>query len=333
MDRGGADYGMKRFEQLRRVVPVLRSLLRGEAVGWDEIASATGYGEKQARRLWRALRDGLKLEVVADGRRRLVRFAAIDLVPAPDLRQLVAMEFASSAMQVFLGTGVFESWSEYSAKLRSLASRRTVERLQRLRPALIFKRGPHTRLEQCKDIFEDLQDALILRKRVLLQYCSTGTGTRAGYRVEPWALVCHLGSIYLLGRLIDSSEERLWKLEAIEELKILRSEPYRYPSEQEFDPETYFDKYYGVYIDRVPAPQKVELMFRGRISGFVKVTDWPTTIRKAETPDGLLLELFACLTPELERMVLGFGEECQVVAPLELRDRIARRLNAAAKQY
>ena len=81
-------------------------------------------------------------------------------------------------------------------------------------------------------------------------------------------------------------------------------------------------------------PERVVIAFDERVLGYIRERIWHPTQTFRTLPDGRL-ELTMQITPtvELQSWVQGFGPEAEVLAPPDLRQRVAVALHQAAEQY
>ena len=150
---------------------------------------------------------------------------------------------------------------------------------------------------------------------VEIDYYSAGSGVGSRRRVDPYALIQHLGWWYLLGRCHVHGEERLFKCGRI--LDCAETEE-RFELPADLDLERY--RRDSLLIDP-PEVYHVVLRLRGRAAELL--AGWENGRR---LDDGRLeIELD---NPGLEWLcgwVLHLGPEVEVVAPEELRQRVRER--------
>jgi len=81
-------------------------------------------------------------------------------------------------------------------------------------------------------------------------------------------------------------------------------------------------------------PVEVRLRFTEEASPLVRETRWHPSQRLQDASDGGVdLSLTVASTTELVPWILGWGPNCRVLAPAELRERIAAETRAAAAMY
>ena len=81
-------------------------------------------------------------------------------------------------------------------------------------------------------------------------------------------------------------------------------------------------------------PVEVLLRFTPRVAARVIATTWHESQQVRELADGgVELKLVIAEPTEIRPWILGWGQECEVVAPVELRESILSELVAAASLY
>jgi predicted DNA-binding transcriptional regulator YafY len=97
----------------------------------------------------------------------------------------------------------------------------------------------------------------------------------------------------------------------------------------------------GDYLDKsfrsmrgAAGPRRVRLRFTGEAARYVKLREWHPTQKLRQRHNGSL-ELTLTVTHFLEvrRWVMGYGPECEVLEPNELREQVHEGLRRAAKVY
>jgi hypothetical protein len=108
---------------------------------------------------------------------------------------------------------------------------------------------------------------------------------------------------------------------------------FSYPTQSEYDPDQIFEDSFGVFLGADFAVRDVQVKLTGGWSNYSQFHRWHRSQRIIRCADGVIVHLRARVCPELKAWILGFGEDAEVLAPAELRDEIARRLEQAASRY
>jgi len=134
---------------------------------------------------------------------------------------------------------------------------------------------------------------------------------------------------FLLG--LNEKQNQLYtlaldRIESIEET----NNPYK-PTEIDWD--DYFYDMIGVTRFVGEEPKEVILRFSPEVAPYVITKPFhPTQINKIDST-GLEIKIKVILNYELERDILSFGEKVTVVSPIELKERISKRLKKAGQIY
>ena len=103
----------------------------------------------------------------------------------------------------------------------------------------------------------------------------------------------------------------------------------------DFNPETWFLDMIGVTKDPAMSPQIVRIWADKDTVPYIRTKPMhrsQKTVEIGEDGSGVFqLEVF--LNNELEKDLLGFGERIEVLSPVSLRDKIAKRLQVASSRY
>src|SRR5262249_18384731 len=81
-------------------------------------------------------------------------------------------------------------------------------------------------------------------------------------------------------------------------------------------------------------PVEVVLRFTPRVAARVLATTWHESQETRQLSDGSVeLRLLIAEPTEIRPWILGWGQECEVVGPAELRESIIEELSAALDSY
>lgn len=149
----------------------------------------------------------------------------------------------------------------------------------------------------------------------------------APYFIEPYAIG---RAVHVIGLREPPSKVKTFKVERIRTVKLLDA-TYVIPAD--FDPREKLRGAWGIwYTDR--PPEKVVLRFSRQVAYRVRETKWHYDEQVDEQPDGSLL--WTAHIDEWQEMlpwVRGWGSECEVVEPKELRETLMGEAKAMAERY
>jgi predicted DNA-binding transcriptional regulator YafY len=149
--------------------------------------------------------------------------------------------------------------------------------------------------------------------------------------IEPYFLEpSQIGhSLYVVARDRGLGEMRTFKVE-----RIMRAEltPETYTIPADFDINTYLRGAWGIFHSGEPV--EVRLRFSPPATARVKESTWHPSQRLTVLPDGSLeMSVTVAGTVEITPWILGWGESVEVLAPAELRQRIAEIGQAMANRH
>lgn len=174
-------------------------------------------------------------------------------------------------------------------------------------------------------VFEAANQALAQERELRFFYRKLKGASEEPRRLEPHHLTCVDGQWYLLGHDPDRGSSRTFALARMRQA-VLGERRFKRPLHVRL-PEGGFGIFAG------GKKQRVILRFSGLASRLVAERTWHPTQRLKTLADGRLEVRFELgeLT-EIQRWILGWGGEVEVVQPRALRKRIVAELRRALKQ-
>lgn len=177
--------------------------------------------------------------------------------------------------------------------------------------------------------FELVGRALIDRRRLQIDYFTRSRNERGRREISPQRLVHYRGNWYLDAWCHKSEGVRMFALDSIEDARLLEARA-RDVSLKEVDEQT--ARGYGIY--RGTDLHWATLAFSADAARWVRAEIWHERQQGRDLPDGRYeLKIPYADSRELEMDILRHGENVEVLAPAELRRRIAARLAQAARRY
>ena len=176
-----------------------------------------------------------------------------------------------------------------------------------------------------------LYQAIRARQVLVVRYQPFGAPAAWEATVQPYLLKQYNHRWFLIGEGTGHPGLSNYALDRIESLAA-SSQPYLAP------PADLANRFADVVGVSVPAessaPELVQLRFRAGRGQYVRTKPLhPSQEVSAETADTLAVTLRVVPTPELETLLLSFGDDVEVLAPPYLRERVGKRLRAAVAQY
>jgi len=177
--------------------------------------------------------------------------------------------------------------------------------------------------------FELVARALMSRRRIRIDYFTRYRNERSTRDVSPQRLVHYRNNWYLDAWCHRSDSIRMFALDSIENA-VLTDARAKDVSLKQVDQDT--KRGYGIY--RGKDLQWATLVFSQEAARWVRSEVWHEAQRTRELSDGRFeLKVPYSQATEIEMDILRHGENVEVIAPAELRKRVAARLAAARKMY
>ena len=180
-------------------------------------------------------------------------------------------------------------------------------------------------------VLETLTRAWSERRQVRLIYHNPQTGETTERTVDPYFIEpSPVGyASYVIGYDHLRRDIREFKVERIERATLLETV---YETRGGFDPYNFLEHSWGIMGgDEVV---DVALRFSARVAYRVRESDWPGVVDVADEPDGgCRLRLRVKHTLEMKPWIRGWGPECEVLEPEDLRREIAADMIGAGEMY
>ncbi len=155
------------------------------------------------------------------------------------------------------------------------------------------------------------------------------TPAPAAFTFYPYALYFGQRGWYVIGKRLDRDALRTLKLSRFVRIANLDT-PYAIPDD--FSLKTYFGNAWRMM--RGNPRHAIKLHFSAKVADTVSETQWHATQRITEHNDGSITADFDIDgLDEIVWWILGYGPNCTVEAPNELREKIARLAQETAQQY
>jgi len=180
-------------------------------------------------------------------------------------------------------------------------------------------------------VFEVITLAWATGRKVRIRHQSLGRDVVHEHILSPYLLEpSSLGyAAYVIGHVSAYNALRTFKLERILEAQLL-DETFELPPE--FDARSLLGRAWGVmYGDETTV---VTLRFSPRVARRVKESIWHESQQLEDCPDGgCIMRVEVAHTLEMQPWIRGWGSDCEVLAPPELRREVAEEMRRAAEVY
>ncbi len=177
----------------------------------------------------------------------------------------------------------------------------------------------HAPMNLLDEVFSLLQNAVSKHRKVHMNYHSLHDGQNIAVTVSPYHLMYNQRAWYVIGRSSLHHGMRTFKLNRIKSLKMLDK---CFIDGRNFDPNEYFGRAWSM----IPEGKiyTVKLHFTPKVATNVAEVQWHPSQQATRNADGsVTLEFRVDGLGEIIWWVLGYGDQVEVLAPAELRKRVA----------
>lgn len=215
-------------------------------------------------------------------------------------------------------------------KLQSLLPARLREEVQAMEQAVQIEPGPTNPLDGQESIYNLLLEAITRRKAVRIDYNALAERKQVCTKLHPYRLLFSRRSWYAIGRSSLHRGTRTFNVGRILNLQPLED---RYEIPRGFSIERYLRNAWHLIPE--PGPDhEVVVRFRPKVAQNVAEVMWHKTQRLEFLPDGSLdFAVTVSGLQEISWWVLGYGDQAEVLHPVELRRIIARHARGMAEKY
>lgn len=257
---------------------------------------------------------------------------AADLTKASfNLHEIMSIHLATR----FLATRTDKQNPHAASVLRKLA--KALQRLDRnisrhlLRSADAMDENAAFRDPVYLKALETLTEAWSAGRKVAVSHQMDGGRifeyTFSPYFIEPYAVG---QTAHVIGLREPPGKLRTFKLERLRSVSIL---PDRYEIPEDFDPTDLLRDAWGIWYSE-NEPVEIVLRFHPRVAMRVKESRWHHSQRIEEQTDGYLIWRARVAEPqEMLWWIRGWGADCEVLQPRELRESLMGDAKAAAEMY
>lgn len=315
---------------LRRLMWALNRLRTGRAIRATDLAREFEVSVRTAYRDFDFLRDEWRVPLEYDhsqGTYRLTEPTGTLPLVSVSAGELMALYFADKVVRQYRGTPFEADLASAFGKMQELMPEEVRVSPAGLDDYMSLDLGPVYTPDA--NVFRDLLTAHRLRRVVLIRYRSLSSNRTSDRRVHPYHLFNLRGNWYVAAWDRRRQEVRDFALHRIRRL-TLTTETYEVP--RGFDFRRYMADAFA--IEKGGRPLEVAIRFAPRQSRWIRERKWHRTARIQEAIDGsVTLRLKVPLSGELQRWVLQFGAEAEVLRPPALRRAVAGELQKAAAPY
>jgi CRISPR-associated endonuclease/helicase Cas3 len=255
---------------------------------------------------------------------------------------LVRVSFSlHEALALHLGARLMATWMDRQNPHAAAALRKLSVSLERLAPLLsrhvqqsadVMDQAAQRHDPAYLNVLETLTRAWSTQRKVKVWHRQDRRSRVFEYLFSPYFIEPYAAgqATHVMGFREPPGKLRTFKVERIERIQML-DEAYTLP--QDFDPGELLSDAWGIWYTESD-PVEVVLRFHPRVSSRVLETRWHRSEQVQEQEDGYLLWRARVAEPqEMLPWIRGWGADCEVLEPGELRKNLAREARRLASVY
>jgi predicted DNA-binding transcriptional regulator YafY len=308
----------------------LRQLRAGRPLRATDLSREWEVSVRTAYRDLDYLRDEWRVGLEYDRQEKTYRLTeAIGALPLVSVSsgELLALYFADKVVRQYRGTPFEADLASAFHKMQELMAEDVRVSPASLDDYLSLDLGPVNTPDA--QVFRDVLTAYRLRRVALIRYKSLSSNRTADRRMHPYHIFNLRGNWYVAAWDLRRQQVRDFALHRIRRI-TLTTETYDVP--RSFDFRRYMAEAFA--IEKGGKPVEVSIRFAARQARWIRERKWHRSARMQEEIDGsLVLRLKVPLSSELQRWVLQFGSEAEVLAPAALRKAVGEELKRALAAY
>jgi predicted DNA-binding transcriptional regulator YafY len=315
---------------LERMLRIHDELRRGVLVNCTTLTEALEVSRKTIIRDIAFMRDRLDLPIEFDPRIQAYRYTQpVTSFPTVQVTEgeLLALLVARRALEQYRGTPFHRQLEVAFEKLAGgLKDRISFTPADELR-AVSFKNIGLGRADL--QVFNPLSSAILQQRVVAFDYRKAGGARTDRRHVHPYHLANRENLWYLVG--FDCTRAAL-RTFALPRIVRVETKEERFVRPEDFSPEAFFSTALGVLGGE--GGFEVRVRFCATVADRVREREWHESQVVHDLADGgIELTMRLGALPEVERWVLGWGGEAEVLQPRELRERLARTAQQLRQLY
>lgn len=323
-------YRTVRHGLLERLLRIHEELQRGRPTNCTRLGQLLEVSRKTIVRDIEYMRDRQNLPIEFDPVRNTYRYTE-PVAAFPTLKvtegEVFALLVARKALEQYRGTPFHRqlaaSFDKLAAGLKDTVSFSASDELQ----AVSFKNMGLGKSDL--EVFNALSRAVTRQLEVEFEYRKPGAAEAIRRRVQPYHLSHRENLWYLVGFDSERAALRTFAVPRISQV-VVSEQKFKRPAD--FSPEKFFANALGVLGGE--GNHHVVIRFTALVADRVREREWHESQKLRDLRDGgLELSLRLGALPEIERWVLTWGADAEVIQPRELRSRIQKTTAALARLY
>jgi predicted DNA-binding transcriptional regulator YafY len=331
----------ERYAPLSKILRLVAVLESTQGMTTTDLLAGQSLPRKTFDRYRKAIESaGLPLVSETRGKEKAWRILPDNRRHAIQIRQpqAVALLIQQRGTRFLAGTGFDELLKDVYRQAEATLTAPELARVRDLDRKIYDRNDEALERTADADNVSALVSALLYSEPVTVTRPAKGKPARDEELViRPYTLLIYRKGLYLIGFSETHGAVRRFALDRFTSVERQRGKRFAYPTATEYEPAAYLGDAFGIAGDE--SPSLVRIRFRGPTA--LEAVDrrrmhpsqtWETP---KPTRDGgrVLAMTVAADDRDLDRWVMGFGADAEVLAPASLRARIAGQLHDAGARY
>ena len=183
------------------------------------------------------------------------------------------------------------------------------------------------------EFLNEIYQAILAKDVLEIEYQSFKARKANCMIINPYLLKEFKNRWFVVGN-VGKKSDRLLTLALDRIKKITVRKDMEYIDDPKFDPDEYYKDIVGATVNEGMYPREVKIFIDKANAPYVITKPLHHSQRIIEAnKDGTVVAINVIPNFELEKEILGFGENMKVLSPISLQKRIFRRLNEASNSY
>jgi proteasome accessory factor B len=316
--------------RLHRVLKIITMLQGGRTFNAGRLAAECGVSRRTVYRDLNAI-EKAGIPFFYDAPSQGYRIHTTGLLPPInlDLEEALALVLLATELGRTGRLPLFQPARDAAAKIESSLPLGLRASLGSLIQRMAVRPGPVARHNALQETYRLVQRAIVRHEALDARYISFHDGGQIRTRLEPYWLMFHERAWYVIGRSSKHRSVRTFKLGRFKALEPSGA-PFKMPADLSIE------KHLGNAwrLMRGDKTYEVHLKFSPLVGPNVAEVNWHPTQRIRWDDDGAVH--FTATVDGLDEIVwwvLGYGPEVEVVAPPELRTRLADMARRMLRLY
>lgn len=189
----------------------------------------------------------------------------------------------------------------------------------------ILRRPPGAREGFRDDVLRALQEAIIQRHVVTLEYQSGAEERTTRRSVEPLAVLYYSNRWHLIAYCRLRKDYRDFRTDRIRHMVVSDE---RFSGHKDFSVQRYMEEQ-----QRIENPIRVRVLFTKTAARYVRDQEYFGFVEKEENDQGLIMTFLVPATKVLVNWLLSFGPHVRVLSPPELNEQLWQQASKTAEHY